>query len=155
MIRLGLRLAVAGGREAAVRLVVIAVAVALGVGLLLATLAGINAVNAQNARYAWLETGYAGSTRRRHAAGDRPAVVALRADYFQGETDRPGRRRRHRARTRPVPPGIRALPGPGQYYASPALATLLRATPAAQLGRPLPRPRSARSATRRCPRPTR
>jgi hypothetical protein len=28
------------------------------VALLLATLAGINAVNSQNARYAWLETGF-------------------------------------------------------------------------------------------------
>jgi hypothetical protein len=30
--------------------------VTLGVGLLLVTLAGINAVNSQNARYAWLES---------------------------------------------------------------------------------------------------
>jgi hypothetical protein len=56
MIRLGLRIAVAGGREAVVRLATIATAVAIGVGLLLVTLAGINAVNAQNARYAWLNT---------------------------------------------------------------------------------------------------
>ena len=34
----------------------------------------------------------------------------------------------------PVPPGIPALPGPGQYYASPALAALLRSVPAGQLG---------------------
>jgi hypothetical protein len=33
----------------------------------------------------------------------------------------------------PVPPGIPRDPGPGQYYASPALAALLRATPASQL----------------------
>ena len=33
----------------------------------------------------------------------------------------------------PVPPGIPRDPGPGQYYASPALAALLRATPANQL----------------------
>jgi hypothetical protein len=33
-----------------------------------------------------------------------------------------------------VPPGIPALPGPGQYYASPALSRLLRNTPADQLG---------------------
>ena len=32
-----------------------------------------------------------------------------------------------------MPPGIGHLPGPGQYYASPALATLLRWTPADQL----------------------
>src|SRR4051794_41570876 len=67
MIRFGLRLTLAGGREAATRLVLVSVAVTLGVGLLLTTLAGINAVHAQNDRYAWLETGAAGaehSTRR-------------------------------------------------------------------------------------------
>ena len=48
---------------------IIAVAVALGVGMLLITLAGINAVNAQNARYAWLETG----DRATHRAASRRA----------------------------------------------------------------------------------
>ncbi|MGA2826642.1 MAG: FtsX-like permease family protein [Streptosporangiaceae bacterium] len=57
MIRLGLRLTLGGGREAAARLVITAAAVALGVGLLLSSLAGINAVNIQNGRYAWLSTG--------------------------------------------------------------------------------------------------
>jgi hypothetical protein len=56
MLGLGLRLAVSGGREALIRLVVLAVAVGLGVGLLLISVAGINAVNAQNHRYAWLDT---------------------------------------------------------------------------------------------------
>jgi hypothetical protein len=51
MIRLGLRLTVGGGREAIVRLVIIAAAVALGSSLLLITLAGINAVTTQNDRY--------------------------------------------------------------------------------------------------------
>jgi hypothetical protein len=44
MIRLGLRLTLGGGREAAARLVITAAAVALGVGLLLSSLAGINAL---------------------------------------------------------------------------------------------------------------
>jgi hypothetical protein len=56
VIRLGLRLAISGGREAVIRLVVLAVAVGLGVGLLLTALSGINAVNNQNDRYAWLDT---------------------------------------------------------------------------------------------------
>jgi hypothetical protein len=51
VIRLGLRLTLNGGREAAVRLVITALAVALGVGMLLITLAGINAINAQNGGY--------------------------------------------------------------------------------------------------------
>jgi hypothetical protein len=33
----------------------------------------------------------------------------------------------------PVPPGISHLPGPGEFYASPALSRLLRSTPAAEL----------------------
>ena len=36
--------------------------------------------------------------------------------------------------TSPIPPGIPALPGPGEYYASPEMAKLLANTPAAQLG---------------------
>src|ERR1700741_2996763 len=67
---LALRLAVSGGREALVRLVVLAVAVGLGVGLLLIAVAGINAVNAQNDRYAWLDT--AGSPQS-HKPGARSA----------------------------------------------------------------------------------
>lgn len=57
MIRLGLRLAVSGGREAVTRLVIVAIAVGIGVGLLLAAVSAVNAVNAQNDRYAWLDTG--------------------------------------------------------------------------------------------------
>jgi len=34
----------------------------------------------------------------------------------------------------PVPPGISHLPGPGQFYASPALTALLRSTAAVELG---------------------
>ena len=55
MIGLGLRLCLAG-REAVTRLILIAAAVALGTGLLLVTVSGINAVRTQNARYSWLET---------------------------------------------------------------------------------------------------
>jgi len=57
VIGLGLRLAVSGGREAVVRLVILAAAVGLGAGLLLTAVCGINAVNAQNGRHAWLWTG--------------------------------------------------------------------------------------------------
>lgn len=135
MIRLGLRLTLAGGREAALRLVMIAVAVAVGVGLLLTTLASLNAVSTQNARYGWLETGVAGSDAPAispgRAAAD-PLWWLLRADYYRGRligridvaATGPGS---------PIPPGIPALPGPGQFYASPALAELLREVPAAQL----------------------
>jgi hypothetical protein len=137
MIRLGLRLTFNGGREAAIRLVMIAIAVAVGVGLLLTTLASLNAVNAQNARYAWLETGYTGSNAPAVTSGisTRTDLLwwKLRGDYFRGKQIG----RVDLAATgpnAPVPPGIAKLPGPGDYYASPALAKLLRTTPAAELG---------------------
>jgi hypothetical protein len=130
VIRLGLRLTLAGGRDAIGRLVLIVVAVTIGVALLLSTVAGLNAVRSQNDRYAWLETGYAGSNAPASAAGG--LWWRLRADYFHGAVIG----RIDVAAAGPVaavPPGIPALPGPGQYYASPALARLLRDTPAAQL----------------------
>jgi hypothetical protein len=141
MIRFSLRLTLRGGREAGMRLALTAAAVALGAGLLLSTLAGINAVNAQNARYAWLNTGVASSAPARPASTSAstsapapdPLWWLLRADYFGtqliGRVDVAAT-----GPSSPVLPGIPHLPGPGQYYASPALSQLLRSTPAAQLG---------------------
>ncbi|WP_305782485.1 FtsX-like permease family protein [Symbioplanes lichenis] len=54
MIRFGLRLTVAGGRESAVRLGIIAVAVALGVAMLLAAVAAMTGVQKQADRYGWV-----------------------------------------------------------------------------------------------------
>jgi hypothetical protein len=134
VIRLGLRLTLRGGREAALRFAITAVAVALGVSLLLVTLAGINALIAQNDRAAWLNTGLgehgrAGAT----APGTRPLWWLLSIDQYGSQ----GIDRVDLAATgphSPVPPGIPHLPGPGQYYASPALGRLLHTVPAAQLG---------------------
>ena len=134
MIRLGLRLTLGGGREAAARLVVTAIAVALGVGMLLAALACLNALNAQNGRAKWLDSGEQGtsSPSGSKSASD-PLWWILTADQFGNQTiDRVDL-----AATgpdSPVPPGIAHLPGPGQYYASPALSKLIRDTPANQLG---------------------
>jgi hypothetical protein len=141
MIRLGLRLTVSGGREAAVRLILIAAAVALGVGLVLMSLAGVNAVNKQNARYAWLgtgtvpasPTGSASTSTTGQASAASPLWWLLQADHFAGQTIA----RVDVAATgpdSPVPPGIPRLPGPGQFYASPALGALLHSTPAGELG---------------------
>ena len=132
MIRFGLRLTLRGGRDAATRLVLIATAVAIGVGLLLATLAGLNAVNTQNARFAWLETGR-DATATRPGSNTDAAWWQLSADMFQGKLIG----RVDVAATgphSPVPPGIPALPGPGQFYASPAMSKLLAATPRGELG---------------------
>jgi FtsX-like permease family len=110
--------------------------VALGVGLLLVSLAGINAVNAQNARYAWLESGAVAKPGPVATPAGRSAPNSLwwllSGDYFGGRTIG----RVDVAATgpsSPIPPGIPRLPGPGEYYASPALSRLLRTTPADQL----------------------
>jgi hypothetical protein len=152
-IRLGLRLTVTGGREAVVRLVIVASAVGIGAGLLLSAVSAVNAVNTQNDRYAWLDTGAKNllptAPHGRHGVPAAPAASAasggattatsrdplwglVTTDEFNGQTI-------YRADvaatgpTSPVPPGIPRDPGPGQYYASPALSALLHATPAAEL----------------------
>jgi hypothetical protein len=132
MIRLGLRLAVSGGREAVVRLVILAVAVGLGVGLLLTALSVTNGVNTQNARYGWLWTGTQGVPAGHAPAGTDPLWWSTGGDEFAGQVvvrvDVAAT-----GPTSPVPPGIPRDPAPGQYYASPALASLLRSTPADEL----------------------
>ncbi len=131
MILLGLRLAVNGGREAITRLVVLAVAVGLGVGLLLTAVAATNAVTSWNNRHAWFWTGTAWVPPG-PAAGIAPLWWHPGGDIFDGQQIN----RFDVAATgtsSPVPPGIPRDPGPGQYYASPALAALLRSTPADQL----------------------
>jgi hypothetical protein len=151
--RLGLRLAVSGGREAVVRLVIVAAAVGIGVGLLLTVISAVNAVGVQNDRYAWLDTGtpaasglrisgprVSGPAASRPAApsgttaatGHDPLWLLFTTDLF----DRQGIYRADVAATgatSPVPPGLPRDPGPGQYYISPALAALLRSAPADEL----------------------
>ncbi|GAA2826663.1 ABC transporter permease [Kitasatospora paracochleata] len=141
MIRFGLRMAVAGGQEALVRLLVTASAVGLGVALLLITTAAINGTNSQNARYAWFNSGVASpadhpdntSTAKDTKEAKDPLWWLVEADHFDGRTIG----RVTVAATgpdAPLPPGMSRLPGPGEYVASPALARLLDATPPSELG---------------------
>jgi hypothetical protein len=131
VIGVGLRLVFSGGREAITRLVVVAIAVGLGVGLLLTALAATNAVNAWSNRHAWQWTGTVNVP-----AGPTTGVTPLwwhpSGDTFDGQQIT----RFDVAATgasSPVPPGITRDPAPGQYYASPALVALLRSAPADQL----------------------
>ena len=132
MIPLGLRLTLSGGREALTRLAILAAAVGIGVGLLLTALAAINAVNAQNLRHAWLWTGTVQEPAGHAPAGTDPLWWTTSGDNFGGhlivrvDVAATGP-------TSPVPPGLPRDPAPGQYYASPALASLLRSTPAGEL----------------------
>jgi hypothetical protein len=129
MIRLGLRLTLGSGREPALRVLVTAAAVALGVGLLLAALAGVNGLHAQTDRGAWLDT----------SAQASPATSTSARLWWHSSTDEFGNQEIDEVDVAaagpnaPVPPGILHLPGPDQYDASPALTTLLRSTPANEL----------------------
>jgi hypothetical protein len=129
VIRLGLRLTFGSGRDAALRLLVTAAAVALGVGLLLAALAGVNGLHAQTDRGAWLDTS---------AQASSPTSASDRL-WWLSSTDQFGNQAIDRVdvaaagTNAPIPPGISHLPGPGEYYASPALTTLLKSEPANEL----------------------
>jgi hypothetical protein len=129
MIRLGLRLTLGSGREAALRVLVTSAAVALGVGLLLAALAGVNGLHAQTDRGAWLDTS---------AQASGPTSTSDRL-WWLASTDQFGNQAIDRVDVAaagpnaPVPPGITHLPGPGEYYASPALTTLIASQPANEL----------------------
>src|SRR3954470_20009993 len=134
MTRLGLRLAVTGGRAVVARSALIASAVAVGVALLLTTLAASHAFQAQNQRYAWLQTGFPGvhGTQPAAASTADPLWWSLRRDAYQGKEIG----RLDLAPTgpdAPVPPGLSSLPRPGQYYASPAMVDLLRRVPRPEL----------------------
>jgi len=129
VIRLGLRLTLGSGREAALRVLVTAAAVALGVGLLLAALAGVNGLHAQTDRGAWLDT----------SAQASPPISASERLWWLSSTDQFGNQAIDRVDvaatgpSAPVPPGLFHLPGPGEYYASPALTALLNSEPANEL----------------------
>jgi len=130
VIRLGLQLTLRSGREALVRLAITAAAVAVGVALLLGVLAEFHAFQANASQPCWLCTTGAAmpSTLPSHGELWNDSV-----DFYQGQTI-----------TRldvaplgagaPVPPGITRLPAPGEYYASPAMAALLKTVPAGELG---------------------
>ncbi|MFF2660382.1 FtsX-like permease family protein [Kitasatospora sp. NPDC058032] len=130
MISFALRLAVSGGRQAVARLLTIAAAAAVGVGLLLSTIAAVNAVGATNERMLWANSG--AESRTETAAVDPLWWRDRGPEFYDGarllffEVAATGP-------TSPVPPGLPKLPAAGEYYASPALAKLIRERPADQL----------------------
>ena len=132
MYRLGLHLTLRSGREAFTRLVVTALAVAVGVAIMLAVLADFNAFKTTNDRPYW--EGTQGQVLSRGYQAQRNAELwNYGNDVYQGQTIErlnvsglgPGA---------PPPPGISKLPASGEYYASPALAALIRSVPAGELG---------------------
>ena len=128
MIRLGLRMVAASGRSGAISVGLTALAVAFGTSILLFALSFEPAVATRYNHSAWRDTpgrldlqtatqGLMLSKTDDHVAGRklvRMDVAALSPDA-------------------PVPPGIDAIPGAGQTYVSPALATLMASTPVDEL----------------------
>jgi hypothetical protein len=134
MLRLGLQLTLRSGREGLVRLLITAAAVAVGVALLLGVLAEFHAFQANANQPCW------SCTQGEAVPGTLPSHGELwnnSVDFYQGQTIS----RLDVAAlgpNAPVPPGITRLPAAGDYYASPALAALLGAVPAGQLGARFP-----------------
>ena len=151
MTRFGLRLTLRGGKESLIRLVVMALAVAVGVAMLLGTMAIVNALGKQNERGAWLSTAppiTKGNLQGRFTNANpqgrqitnetpsserEPLWFLVSTDQFENQlivrVDVAATGTRSA-----VPPGIPRLPGPGQFYVSPALSALLRSTPDSELG---------------------
>jgi hypothetical protein len=132
MFRLGMRLSVRSGREALIRLILTAVAVAVGVAILLAVLADFHAFQVANSRPSWESTQGAPVTYTSRSAPN-AELWDYSNDIFQGQTIE----RLDVAALgphAPVPPGISRLPASGQYYASPALAALIGSVSRDQLG---------------------
>src|SRR5215813_6875559 len=132
MYRLGLRLTLRSGREPFVRLLVTAGAVAVGVAIMLAVLADFHAFRVTSYRPSWESTNGRAVTARTMSA-PQSELWNYSNDIYAGQTIE----RLDVASLgphAPLPPGISKLPAAGQYYASPALAALIRSTPADQLG---------------------
>jgi len=131
MLRLGLQLSLRSGREAMVRLLITAAAVAVGVALLLGVLAEFHAFQANASQPCWSCTQGAAVPRTLPSHGD---LWNNSVDFYRGQTIS----RLDVAalgQNAPVPPGVPRLPPAGGYYASPALAALLKELPLKQAAR--------------------
>ena len=121
--RLGLRLAVAGGRESLLRMGVTAFGVAVGVVLLLLCLTGQSAEQGRAERSGWQSADSATP-----ATAPDPALFLTVTDYHEGTAMIRGYVAALGPRP-PVPPGLERLPGPGEVAVSPAMRRLLASTP--------------------------
>ncbi|MBM7085526.1 FtsX-like permease family protein [Micromonospora humidisoli] len=118
---MGARMAVTGGREGWIRALLTAVGVGIGVAMLLLATAVPGALDARQAR------GDARDDLRfgeQVAAGPGTLLVHALDTEFRGRPVR-GRLLRPEGPAAPVPPGLTALPAPGEVVVSPALRRLL------------------------------
>ena len=130
MIRLGLRLALSGGRGAVIGLTLTAFAVAVGTAILLFALSFQPALEDRAERAAWRTNFVPSQTGTSDGAS---LLIRSDVDNYAGEplvrvlvaglTDTP-----------PTPPGVDRIPEVGEAVVSPALAALMKRVPADQLG---------------------
>lgn len=129
------RLVLSGGRGSRLRLIGMAAGVAIGVMLVMMLWAGFNALTARAERSSWtmMQTGAPMATPGAVTLSPDQLLAASQTDHFQGH---PITRVDVAAAsgTRMQVPGVRDVPSPGDYYASPALHALIVATPADELG---------------------
>ncbi|MEU3774833.1 FtsX-like permease family protein [Streptomyces sp. NPDC032472] len=119
---MGVRFAVAGGREGWTRTLLTGVGVGLGVALLLGTTAVPAAMTARDAR------GDARETITSQTA-DRPGhntLLIARANMTYRSADVNGRLVEPEGPDAPLAPGLKKYPGPGELAVSPALDRLLK-----------------------------
>ncbi len=124
MTRLGLRLALAGGRSAIARLALVAAGVAVGVAILLLVLGYGNAQRRIDERVAARTYGAVGPSALAPVRPGHETLAAVQRMWIDGRAvttigvapTGPGA---------PLPPGVSHLPAPGTAIVSPALARLL------------------------------
>lgn len=135
MYRLGLQLALKGGREALTRLLLTALAVAIGVVVLLGVLADFHAFQKTSGRPSWESTTDAGNgqiTATTDALLWNYSESIYKGQFIEQLGVAPN------GSNPPMLPGISKLPGAGEYYASPALSKLLKTVPKDELGNRFP-----------------
>ena len=131
MIRLGLRLALSGGRWSVIPTLLAAGAVGFGTAILLFALSFQPALQERFDRTAWRDT-----PGQFDLAGPVPGnavLLSVTHDFVENE---PLSRMDAAALgpDAPVPPGLPRLPNAGEAFVSPALARLIAARPSEQLG---------------------
>lgn len=122
LVWLGLRLAVAGGRAAWVRLVLMGIGFAVGSSLLLGALSLVPASRTHDYRQYGRYGTLLSAPKDRHAPN---TLLAWQTAQRFGNLDIEVWAL-HPQGDAPVPPGLGRIPAPGQVIASPALAELMR-----------------------------
>ncbi len=132
MLRLGLRLSLRTGRESITRLILTALAVTIGVTVLLFTLASFRALQVANSRPCWECTRREDQGSSAARDSESSLLWLYRKDYFKGKDIKRVDLAAKGPQTQSIP-AIPHLPGLGEYYVSPALAELLRTSPRDEL----------------------